>query len=93
MGFFSWFKRDKISPELLRDYIRSGFDDSVKQKEQAALEIGPMAGLMIQAVLVDYYQNVKSDYKLRKIAEQSGIDFDAILEDEKIRAINKYLVY
>ena len=93
MGIFDLFKR-KSDGEKLRLKIRTGFDECVKDvlKEHRDVLNDPLfGGLMVEAAIASFYQSIKEDSVLWLIADQIGIDYDQIVDEERDRAIRKYL--
>lgn len=96
MGVFDLFRRllGKSDDEKFRLKIRTGFDECVKDvlKDNRDMLNDPLfGGLMVETAIASFYQSIKGDSTLWLIANQTGIDFDQIVDEERDRAIRKYL--
>ena len=93
MGLLDSFrkKRDEVN---IRLKIRAGFDESIKdvlKMNKNILNDPLFGGLMIETAIASFYQSIKGNSTLWLIAEQIGLDFDQIVDEERDRAIRKYL--
>ena len=93
MGLFDLF-RGKSNNEKFRIKIRKGFDECVKDTLKGSRDLmnDPLfGGLMVEAAIVSFYKSIKEDGALWLIAHQMGVDFYQIIDEERDRAICKYL--
>lgn len=89
MGLLDLF-RSKESQ--FRHQIRSGYNECVKNVlKKGKLDDTMYQGLLVQGAIGSFYQTIKKDSTLWLIANQIGIDSDRIIEEERDRAIRKYL--
>lgn len=91
MGLFGLFKSKK---EKFRDKVRSCFDESVKKviRKYGNIKKDPLfGGMMVQAAIGSVYQTLKSDPKLYLLGIMSDFDPLEIIDEERERALNKYL--
>lgn len=94
MALWNFFKKEKSKEDKFREQIRSGFDESVKNAVNGNRDLinDPLfGGMLVQGAIGNYYQSMKSDSMLWLLANQIGLDYDKILEDECNRALKKYL--
>lgn len=89
MGLLDLFRSKEAK---FRHQIRSGYNECVKNAlKKRGLDDPMFQGLLVQSAIGSYYQTIKKDSILWLIAEQNGIDSDRIIEEERDRAIRKYL--
>lgn len=75
---------------IIREKIRSGFDDSVKDAIKDSDINDPFLGMFVQAAIGSFYQSMKDEQTLKLVSDKLGVDFDSVLEEECQRALKKY---
>lgn len=89
MGLFDFFKSDE---DKVRSKIRKGFNGCVKTAvKSAGTNNDLMLGVIVNATIADFYKFMKDNPSLSVLCNKLGLDFNAILEEECQRALNKYL--
>ncbi|MCR4798984.1 MAG: hypothetical protein K5860_00575 [Bacteroidales bacterium] len=84
----------KSKEDKFRERIRKEFDNTIKEIEQKNKDMinDPMfGGLLVEGAIGTLYQSLKEDSMLWLLAEQLGLDYDKIIEEECRIAIKKYL--
>ena len=83
---------NQSNEESLRQKIRDGFDDSVKDAlRETGLNDPLFGGLIVESAIGSFYQSMKDEPILKLISDKLGLDYDSLLEEELKRALNKYL--
>ena len=80
--------------QSLREQIREGFDNCVCHavKDHVETQEDPIfCGMLVQGAIGAYYQSLKEEETLSTLASIIGVDYDKMIEEECLRALNKYL--
>lgn len=94
MNIFNLFRK-QTPQERFRTSIRKGIDRIVKNVIKEHKDDPLFGGLYLQISITSYFDNIKNSNSYSVLALMSTIsgtwDADTILEEERLRAINKYL--
>lgn len=82
--------RKQSRETALREKIRQGFDESVMEVIREGAAESPMGGLIVKTAIANFYQRIKSS-ELNSICQETGVNFQNILDEEYQKALHKYL--
>lgn len=90
MGFFDLFG-GRSKEEQIRSKIREGFDKIVRDALRDAGGDPVMGGMMVHTAIYSFYNSMKDNYGLKIAVGQEGVNYDRIVDEERDRALRKYL--
>ena len=94
MNIFNLFRK-QTPQDRFRTSIRKGIDRIVKNTMKEHKDDPLFGGLYLQTIITSYFDHIKNSNDFSALALMSTIsgtwNADTILEEEKLRAINKYL--
>lgn len=90
MGLFGLFKSKE---EKFRSHVRACFDECVKNaiKKKGSVKDPLFDGMKVEIAIALVYKTMINDPKLFLVALKSDLDTIKIVEEERDRALSKYL--
>ena len=90
MGFFDLFG-SKSKEDQFRSKIREGFDKIVRDALRDAGGDPVVGGMLVHTAIYSFYNTMNDNYGLRIAVGQEGVNYDRLLDEERDRALRKYL--
>ena len=89
MKLFSFFKK-KSTEETLRERLHDYFEDRVKFALKNGTGNPMFDGMMIQASVGSFYQEMKKNKELEYFCYIKDLDYQTILQNEYTKVLNKF---
>lgn len=91
MRILNLFKKKKTPVEVLKQKLSKGFNDVVKGTLKNKRGDPLMDNLLLKVAITKFYQSMKTNSQLNIYCIMTGIDYQAILDEECNKVLNTWL--